>query len=342
MAQYLNRTLRQVQQQICKQFSRESQTIQQRNYANGTSSGSTPRRAVLYVPGSDQRKLSKIPSLKVDCAVMDCEDGVAVNRKDEARHTICKALDELVFGATECVARVNSVSSGLAEEDMKVILQANRLPDTIMLPKVESVQDIKWFSETLSQVLKHRDLRGDRINLVIFVESARGLLNLRDICLWGQELSKGDTCFNLDGIVFGSDDFCADIGATRTTDAMELLYARQKVVIIAKAFGLQAIDLVHIDYKDLESLKRTSEAGAGMGFTGKQVIHPSQVPIVQAAFSPSPAKIEWASQLIEEFKLHQASGQGAFNFRGHMIDKPLLLQAENVLKLAERIKDNDT
>ena len=89
----------------------------------------------------------------------------------------------------------------------------------------------------------------------------------------------------------------------------------------------------HIDYKDLDGLKKYSEEGARMGFTGKQVIHPSQVPVVQSAFSPSEEKIEWATNLIKEFREHEKKGKGAFTFRGHMIDMPLVKQANNIVQM---------
>lgn len=297
----------------------------------------TPRRAVLYVPGNDERKLLKIPMLNVDCAVMDCEDGVALNRKVEARKTITKMLDELKFGKTECVVRVNAVSSGLMEEDFKEIFTANTLPETIMVPKVNSVQELDIVMKTIHSALKDRQLES-KLGLIIFIESAIGLMNLRDVCHKGTELSLRSSTLQLEGVVFGSDDFCADIGAKRSADAAELVYARQKIITIAKAFRLQAIDMVHIDYKDHESLRQQSVLGANMGFTGKQVIHPSQIPVVHEAFSPSPEQIEWATELISAFDEHQATGKGAFTFRGNMIDMPLLLQAKNIVQLAEAVK----
>ncbi|XP_033739883.1 citramalyl-CoA lyase, mitochondrial-like isoform X2 [Pecten maximus] len=297
----------------------------------------TPRRAVLYVPGSDDRKLQKITGLDVDCAVMDCEDGVAINRKEEARHTIRKMLDELDFGRTECVVRVNSVDSGLMEEDLKVIFRADRMPQAIMLPKVNSPQEIYQFTENLKESLKGR-IQKQKLQLITFVESAIGLINLTEIFRNTTELSNSEGLFDLAGVVFGSDDFCADIGASRTADATELMYARQKIVTCAKAFRLQAIDLVYINYKDLDGLEKQSLDGSNMGFTGKQVIHPGQIPVVQRAFSPSPDRVEWATQLLQAFSHHTQSGKGAFTFHGAMIDMPLVLQARNIVQLAEAIK----
>ncbi|XP_060597081.1 citramalyl-CoA lyase, mitochondrial-like [Ruditapes philippinarum] len=296
----------------------------------------TPRRAVLYIPGSDERKLQKIQILDVDCAVMDCEDGVAANRKVRDKHTITKQMDTIFFPYRVCGVRVNAVSSGLMEEDLRVIFQAQHLPQTIMVPKVNSVQELASITNNLQNALKDRTVQ-HKISLVLFVESALGLINLRDICERGVELSLRSNIYNVDGLVFGSDDFCADIGAKRSAEGSELLYARQKFVTIAKAFRLQAIDMVHIDYKDQVTLKEQSIKSAGMGFTGKQVIHPSQVPIVQEAFSPSEEHIDWAKGLIKAFEDHQTSGTGAFTYRGHMIDMPLLLQAKNVVQLAEAI-----
>nr|XP_005303948.1 citramalyl-CoA lyase, mitochondrial isoform X2 [Chrysemys picta bellii] len=261
-----------------------------------------PRRAVLYVPADDERKIQKIPSLNVDCAVLDCEDGVALNRKAEARLTVVKTLKEVEFGQTEKCVRINSVSSGLAEQDLEVLLRSSVLPSSLMLPKVENAEEIRWAAceETLS------------------IGSQVGL--------------------HLDAVVFGGEDFRASIGATSSKETHDILYARQKIIVTAKAFGLQAIDLVYIDFQDEDGLRRQSREGALMGFTGKQVIHPNQIAVVQEQFSPSPEKIKWAQELISAFEDHQRLGKGAFTFHGSMIDMPLLKQAQNIVTLATAIK----
>lgn len=295
-----------------------------------------PRRAALYVPGNDEGKIKKIPSLNVDCVILDCEDGVALNRKEDARQTITKMLDEIEFGRTEPIVRVNSVESGLAKDDIIAVMQAQYLPPTWMIPKVDDPLDIQWFAEQLVTCLEKKKAK-KKFSLIIFIESAVGILSLPDIIRRANEISEMGAPFLLEGIVFGSDDFLANIGGERTKEAKELLYARQKLVLVAKAFGLQAIDLVHIDYKDTEALKEQALEGARMGYTGKQVIHPIQVPIVQEAFSPSAEKVEWATELIKAFDEHQESGKGAFTFRGNMIDMPLLRQAKNIVQLQQQV-----
>uniref|UniRef100_A0A8C3M4C2 Citramalyl-CoA lyase, mitochondrial n=1 Tax=Geospiza parvula TaxID=87175 RepID=A0A8C3M4C2_GEOPR len=281
-----------------------------------------PRRAVLYVPADDEKKIRKIPSLNVDCAVLDCEDGVALNRKREARLNIVKTLEEFDLGHGEKCVRINSVSSGLAEEDLEVLLQSKTLPSSMMLPKVENVEEIRWFSDKFLHHLKGRTLV-EPMNFIPFVETAMGLLNFKEGLKHSCQLF-----FVL--IIFS--------GATSSKETHDILYARQKIIVTAKAFGLQAIDLVYIDFHDEDGLRRQSREGASMGFTGKQVIHPNQIAVVQEQFSPSPEKIKWAQELISAFEEHQRLGKGAFTFRGSMIDMPLLKQAQNIVTLATAIK----
>ncbi|XP_076444983.1 citramalyl-CoA lyase, mitochondrial-like isoform X2 [Babylonia areolata] len=291
----------------------------------------------MYVPGHDLKKLRKVPHLGVDCAVLECEDGVALDKKAEARENIRMVLDELrdVKGV-DIAVRVNSVSSGLVDEDLKAIMSAQYRPKTILLPKVDTVDELVLFTDRFRTAVGSHTA-GYCPHLITYVESAEGLMNMKDVLRRADGFSKEGT-YHLDGVVFGSDDFCADIGAMRTVDASELTYARQKIVMVARAYRIQAIDMVYIDYKDPEGLRVQSEQGARKGYTGKQVIHPSQVSIVNEAFTPSPERVEWATKLIESFEHHQKSGQGAFTFRGHMIDKPLLLQARNVIQTVENVK----
>uniref|UniRef100_A0ABI7WN51 Citramalyl-CoA lyase n=1 Tax=Felis catus TaxID=9685 RepID=A0ABI7WN51_FELCA len=306
-------------------------------YSSSSNHKYIPRRAVLYVPGNDEKKIKKIPSLNVDCAVLDCEDGVAMNKKNEARSRIVKTLEDFDLGPTEKCVRVNSVSSGLAEEDLEILLQSRVLPSSLMLPKVEGPEEIQWFSDKFSFYLKGRKLE-QPMNLIPFVETAMGLLNFKTVCEEALKTGPQVGLF-LDAVVFGGEDFRASIGATSGKEAQDILYARQKIIVIAKAFGLQAIDLVYIDFRDGEGLLRQSREGAAMGFTGKQVIHPNQIAVVQEQFSPSPEKIKWAEELIAAFKEHQQLGKGAFTFQGSMIDMPLLKQAQNIVTLATSIKE---
>ena len=280
------------------------------------------RRALLYMPGDDRHKIEKALTLGVDCICMDMEDGVAVNKKAQARSTIAAALQELDFGSSEKLARINAVGSGLEKEDIQAVLPYR--PDGIVIPKMEELAQIQWASDILEAAeLKHGWPVGS-IRLLVDVETAKGILNLKEIASHPR----------LDALIFGGEDFAASVSATRTREAIELLYAREATVVAAAAYGLQAIDIVTIDFKDLESLRLESEFGARLGFTGKQIIHPAQVGPVQEAFTPDDASIGHAKRIVETFKASQAKGAGAYALDGKMIDRPLLKNAQKVLDRA--------
>ena len=282
------------------------------------------RRALLYMPGDDRRKIEKATTLGVDCICMDLEDGTAANRKAEARLVIAQALSELDFGASERCIRINSVGSGWEKDDLAAALAAR--PDTIVVPKVETPEHIIWVSEQIGSYEWANGFPAGMIRILIGVETARGILNLK-------EIAGADK--RLDAIIFGGEDFAASIGATRTREAIELLYARQAVVTACAAFDLQPIDIVAIDFKDIEALRTEAEFGAQLGFMGKQIIHPAQVEPVQTAFTPSTEAIAHARRVVETFEASQKEGRGAYALDGKMIDMPLLKNAQKVLDRAK-------
>ena len=280
------------------------------------------RRALLYMPGDNWKMITKSVTLGVDSICMDMEDGTAINKKAEARATIAKALQELDFGASEKLARINSVGSGWEQEDIEAVLP--HYPDGIVIPKVESFEQVDWASRIIEDAELKNGWKVNSIRILIGVETAKGILNLKEIAAHPR----------LDAIIFGGEDFAASIGAVRTKDAVELLYARQAVIVACAAYDLQPLDIVTIDYKDLEALKVESEFGARLGFSGKQIIHPNQVQVVQEAFTPSDEAITYARRIVETFEASQKEGKGAYSLDGKMIDMPLLKNAQKVLARA--------
>jgi citrate lyase beta subunit len=274
------------------------------------------------MPGDDWKKITKAITLGVDCICMDMEDGVAISRKAEARSTIARALQELDFGKSEKLARINAVGSGWENDDLQAVLPYR--PDGIVIPKVEEYAQIEWASQIIEAAELKYGWPLQSIRILIGVETARGILNLKEIAAHPR----------LDAIIFGGEDFAASIGATRTPEAIELLYAREAVVVACAAFDLQAIDIVTIDFKNLEALRAEAEFGARLGFSGKQIIHPAQVEPVQEAFTPSAEAIAYAQRIVETFEASQREGRGAYALDGKMIDMPLLKNAQKVLERA--------
>ena len=281
------------------------------------------RRALLYMPGDDRHKIEKALTLDVDCICMDMEDGVALSRKAEARRNIATALHDLDFGRSEKLVRINSVGSGLETEDIQAVLRFH--PDGIVVPKVETLEQVQWAGGKIEAAELAHGWPVNSIRMLLGVETARAIMNLREIASHPR----------LDGLIFGGEDYAANIGATRTPQALELLFARSAVVAACAACGLQAIDMVTVDFRDLERIRSEAVFGAQLGYAGKQVIHPAQVKPVQEAFTPGVAAIESARRLVEAFEVSLQEGKGAFVLEGRMIDLPLVKAARNVLARAE-------
>jgi citrate lyase beta subunit len=276
------------------------------------------------MPGDDRRKIEKATTLGVDSICMDMEDGVAANKKAEARAVIAQAMKELDFGDSECCIRINSIGSGLEKRDLVAALAAE--PNSIVVPKIETAEQVRWVSERIEIYELTSRLNIGSIRLLIGMETAKGILNLKEIA----EADK-----RLEAIIFGAEDYAASVGATRTKEGTEVLYARSAVVTACAANDLQAIDMVYIDFRDLEGLRVEAEQGAGLGFSGKQIIHPNQVVPVQDAFTPSDEAIEYARRVVESFETSQKEGKGAYALDGKMIDMPLLKNAQKVLERAK-------
>jgi len=282
------------------------------------------RRTLLYMPGDDRRKIEKATTLGVDCICMDMEDGVAVTRKVEARAVIAQAMKELDFGKSERCIRINSIGSGVEKYDLAAALATT--PDSIVAPKIETPEQVKWVSEHIETYELSSNINVGSIRLLIGLETAKGLLNLK-------EIAEADR--RLEAIIFGAEDYAASVGARRTKEATEVLYARSAVVAACAANDLQAIDMVYIDFRDIEGLRLEAQQGAGFGFSGKQIIHPNQVVPVQEAFTPSDEEIAYAQRVVETFMTSQKEGKGAYALDGKMIDMPLLKNAQKVLDRAK-------
>jgi citrate lyase subunit beta-like protein len=283
-----------------------------------------PRRALFSCPGADPRKIAKAQTLGADAVVLDLEDGVALEKKDDARALVKETLldHDTSFGKSELCVRINALDTReMALRDLEAILPCERL-DAIVIPKVEKASDIDFVSQMMDSVSPtNRDVR-----IIAAVESALGMLNLREIAA---------TQGRLDALVFASEDYCADLEAIRTPSALELLYARSQLVTTAKAYGLQAIDMVHIRFRDLEDLAEECQRGRELGFTGKQAIHPMQVETIHEAFSPSIKDVDFASRVVEKYMKTTAAGNGACVVDGIVVDFPVYKWAMKVLKRAE-------
>ena len=232
--------------------------------------------------------------------------------------------------------RINAVSSGLALEDLTTVLKAPNL-DALVIPKVNRASDLHFITDVLRHTLPDRHPSSPSssssapIKILALIESAEAITNLNEICKASPYLS---------GLIFAAEDFALDLSLTRTPGLMEFLYARSAIATAARAHGLPStIDLVCTSFRGDEGLRILEEEclqGKGLGFNGKQCIHPSQVEVAQRAFAPGEKEVEWAVRVVVGDEKADAGGRGAWTLDGKMIDVPVVGKAKATVKRAER------
>lgn len=283
------------------------------------------RRALLFMPGDDRHKIEKGAGLDVDAIIMDLEDSVALNNKAAARLVVNAALREVNFGRTERMVRINPVmDNNWYSDDIDHTLEGH--PDGYVIPKVENAEQVRVVSGLLARAERKYGWLDGSIRLLAIVETALGIVNLREIASSDPRLSA---------LIFGAEDLTGDMGAIRTPDGWEVFYARSAVVLYAKAFGLDAIDTPFINLTADESmLVSETEQAHYMGYTGKLAIHPRQVAPIQKVFTPTRDQITHAKRLLDAHDAHQAAGTGVFALDGRMVDMPMVRVARAVLARA--------
>ncbi|ELZ00029.1 Citryl-CoA lyase [Natrialba asiatica DSM 12278] len=261
--------------------------------------------------------LHKAPESGADTIVFDLEDAVAPSRKDAARETVREVLSDPEFASDcEVCVRVNASSAAVAADLEALLAHGPIRLDSLLLPKVERPDDV----ETLTGELERFDSDAADVPVLALIETARGVLAAPDIA------GVPET----DALVFGAEDLSADIGATRTDDGTEVLYARERVVLAAAANDCSAIDTVFTDFGDEAGLIDETEFAIRLGYDGKLAIHPAQVDPINDAFTPTTEELEWARGVLDAKRDADADGRGVFAVDGQMIDAPLIAQAERI------------
>jgi citrate lyase beta subunit len=274
-------------------------------------------RSVLFVPGDDGHKLVKALQAQADALVVDWEDGVAPDRKAASRSHTATFLSDRDAIPGVVLIRLNPVRSPHFAADIAHVRHVH--VDGLVLSKVASVGDVKRVQEQLEE-------SGQQCDLWLFplIESAAGLLN-------APAIAACSSC--IAALVFGAEDFCADTGITRSSEEIELLYARSALVTAARAAELQVVDSPCLAFADDQAVMKTACRAHNLGFTGKLAIHPRQVGILNEAFSPRPEEIDNAKRTVEAFT---ANGEGVTVIDGTMVDEAVVKRARQIVELAKR------
>ncbi|MBV8050457.1 MAG: citrate lyase ACP [Acidobacteriaceae bacterium] len=275
------------------------------------------RRSRLYLPGTEPKYFINAGLHAPDAIILDLEDSVHHAEKDAARILVRNTLRAVYFGACERMVRINQLPLGF-EDLAEVVLES---PDLILLPKTEKPEQVIELDSTIAEI-KSRHSLNRPIWIMPILESALGIENA---------FSIATATPNIVALTIGLEDYTADLGAVKTTEGRETLYARTRLVNAAKAAGIQAIDSVFGDVADLAALHCWGENSRALGFEGMGCIHPSQIPVIHEAFSPSQAEIDKALKIVAAFEDAQQRGLGVVSLGSKMIDPPVVDRARKLI-----------
>jgi citrate lyase subunit beta / citryl-CoA lyase len=278
-----------------------------------------PLRTWLYAPGNNAKLLERVFTAGADAVILDLEDAVPAGEKARARDMVAEAVRGRAGRTGPAVfVRINHPETGLAQADVEAALGSGL--DGLRIPKVESADTVRLVDTWT----------GGNMPLACNVESAAGVVLVREIAAASPRVLT---------IAFGAADFLRDVGGAMTADALETLYARSQLVLAARVSGIRApVEGVYTRLDDDAGLEHTTRQSRALGFFGRSALHPRQVPIINAVFTPSTSEIAWAREVVEASSSAEASGSGALRLpNGDFVDVAIVRRAEATLRLAESL-----
>ena len=291
----------------------------------------TIRRAAHFVPGANEKMLNKSLETAADALILDLEDAVTPENKDSARVTVSDWLEHVDFGRQERVVRVNPLGSPWFERDVEETM--GHPPDSYLIPKVNNANEVAEIDATIREHERSFGHTEGAVKLLILgTETPQGFLNIGDLAANPR----------VDALTWGAEDLSAAIGsrANRNPDGSYLPifeHARVMCLLAATAWDKQPLDTVFVDFNDPSGLRSECLESANMGYTGKITIHPNQIEIVNDCFTPSPAEVSEAKELLDLFAAKEAEGVMAFSFKGQMVDVPHLTRAKKIVEMSEAL-----
>ena len=282
------------------------------------------RRTMMFL-NAQKPGLIKDPYIyKPDSIMLDLEDAVAEKEKDAARFSLFHALKEINYRGIECIVRINGLDSDLWEEDIRCAVAGGA--DGIRIPKTETAEDVKKVEKAVEDAEKEFGIEPGKVLIMAALESAKGVLNALDIC------KASDRLF---GIALSGGDYTKDLQTHITGTGVELMGARQHMIIAARAAGVQCFDTVYTDLDDMEGFVKDVETIHLMGFDGKSIINPRQIAPVHKIYTPSQKEIIFAQKVVKEIDEKKALGIGVFTVDRKMIDIAFYDGAKRTIELAK-------
>lgn len=278
------------------------------------------RRTMLYLPGNNPNMLTRGYLFGADGLILDMEDAVSASEKDAARILIREVLKRGEFGGCEVTVRINGVDTDLWRDDLNVLVPCKL--DGIRVPKVESPQTVRDLDEVLSGIESKAGIPVGHTKIFCLLETAVGVWNAYDIAKSSPRVAA---------IIPGGEDLTADLRTSRSAEGTELEWVRRMMIVAARAAGVDALDTIYPRITDDEGLRREVEFTKQLGYDGKSVIHPNQIPIIHDVFTPTEKEVETAKKIVAAAKEAASRGLGAVSVDGRMVDVPVVKRAEFTL-----------
>lgn len=281
------------------------------------------RRTMLYVPGSKPGMLADVAIYGADAIMFDLEDAISLKEKDTARMLVYNAVKTVDYSNTELVCRINGLDSPYGERDIEAMVAAGI--HVIRLPKTETAQDLHDVEALIEKYEKKYNREIGSVRMMAAIESALGIINAYEIATASKRLI---------GIAIGAEDYVTNLKTKRSPSGVEILYARSQLLNAARAAGIAALDTVFSDINDMEGFENEVRLIKQLGFDGKSVINPKQIPVVHAIYKPTDAEVAHAKAVVAAIEEAEAKGYGVISLKGKMVDKPIVERAERILELS--------
>lgn len=282
------------------------------------------RRTMMFVPGNNPAMVKDAGIYGADSIMFDLEDAVSMAEKDAARDLVYEALQTQDYGDAELVVRVNGQDTPYYANDVRAMVKAGI--DVVRLPKAEDAEMVKKLDADITAAEKEFGREEGSTMLMAAIESAKGVINAYQIA------SASDRMM---GIALSAEDYTTDMKTHRYPDGAELEFARNMVLHAARAAGVAAFDTVFTNMNDTEGFYRETEYIHQLGFDGKSLVNPRQIPMVNKVYEPTKKEIENAKNVENAIKEAKLKGSGVISMNGQMVDRPVVLRAERVMRLAK-------
>ena len=284
------------------------------------------RRSMLFLPGNNPNMLINGNCLGSDAVIFDLEDAVAPDQKDAARILVRNTMRYMDFRGCEIIVRINSIDTAFWKKDIDEILPYK--PGLILLPKTGSAADVLEADAYISACEEKLGYEKNTVGLMPLIETAMGVENAFAIASASKRVKA---------LFLGAEDLTADLQCKRTKEGREIEYARTRLVVAARAAGVDVYDTPFTDVNDDEGIWKDAQLAKALGFTGKASISPRHVEVINAVFSPTQQEVDYAYEVMEAIELAKSQGKGAIALRGKMIDAPIVARAERTIAMAQAL-----